>query len=346
MHNEKHNFAYPVKLGQVTKVSEHDVTAFRTEDIPHQRVAITLSNRGFIKRVPMQAHLLVHHGNKGIIGMVTREDDAVRLMIAADTHDNIMFFTNRGKVFRTRCYEIPAKTFRTAKGTAVVNLFPIAECEKISAMIPVTELKPELQLLMVTRNGEIKKTPLDKFAAIRSSGIIAMDLEAGDELVAASLVTDQDDVMLVTQKGKVIRFAVGSLRASSRMSGGVRGVKLTSDDQVVGVDIARPKSFILLVTVNGYGKLVPVTSYQQQKRGGGGVKTFSLNDKTGPLATAKLVTEKQQLMMISADGIVISTYIRDKKLRQGIAVRSRGTQGVCLIRLDPGDKVVAIAVFD
>ena len=165
--------------------------------------------------------------------MVTREADAVRLLTVADTHDNLFFFTNRGKVFCLKCHEIPADSSRVAKGTAVINLFPVTEGERVTAMVGVTDFVPDTYMLMATYQGEIKKTAVANFASVRSSGLIAMDLAAGDELVAACLATDQDDVILVTQKGQAIRFAVSGLRASSRTSGGVCGIRLASQDRVV-----------------------------------------------------------------------------------------------------------------
>jgi len=204
-----------------TEIREQGFLEFREEDlIPHQRVVVTLSNRGFIKRVPSRAYTPQHRGGKGIIGMVTREEDAVRLLTVADTHDNLLFFTNRGKVFRLKCHELPSDSSRLAKGLAVINLLPVANNERVTAMIAVTDLKPEVYLLMATCRGEIKKTAGDNFASVRSSGLIAMDMEEGDELVAACLASDQDDVILVTQEGQSIRFAVSNLRASLRTSGG------------------------------------------------------------------------------------------------------------------------------
>ncbi|MBI4286557.1 MAG: DNA gyrase subunit A [Chloroflexi bacterium] len=330
-----------------TEISLQGVTEFRLEDlIPHQRVAVTLSDRGFIKRVPSRTYTPQHRGGKGIIGMVTRENDAVRLLTVADTHDNLLFFTNRGKVFRTRCYEIPSDASRTAKGTAVVNLFPIAEGEKITAMIPVTEMKPEVSLVMATRLGEVKKTHSNYFASVRSNGLIAMDLEKYDELVAVGLATDLDEVLLITRKGQSIRFKVPSLRSSSRTSGGVRGIRLSGDDQVIGMDVVHPVTFLLIVSENGYGKLTRVEEYPGQHRAGVGVRTLKVTDKTGAVAAARLVTPTQQLMIISAEGIVINTPVREKDPRHGIPVRRRTTQGVRLMRLDKGDKVVAIACFE
>ena len=320
---------------------------FGEEDlIPHQRVVVTLSDRGFVKRVPADEYKLQHRGGKGIIGMVTREADAVRLLVVADTHDNLLFFSNRGKVFCVKCHEIPPDSSRTAKGMAVINLFPVAENERITAMVAVTEFKPDDYLLLATYRGEIKKTTADKFASVRSSGLIAMDLAEGDELVAVGLATDHDDVILVTQKGQSIRFAVSGLRASSRTSGGVRGMRLAPDDRVVSMDIAYPDAFLLVVTTEGFGKLTSVSEYPHQHRAGGGVRTFKLTDKTGEVTAAKLVSQSQQVMIISAGGIVTRTPVKEKDPKQGITLQGRSTQGVRLMRLEEGDKVVAITCFD
>ena len=324
-----------------TEISEQEAVEFNVEDlVPHQRVAVTLSQRGFIKRVLDQAYKPQHRGGKGVIGMVTREADAVRLMAVADTHDNLLFFTNRGKVFNLKCYEIPADSSRTAKGMAIVNLFPITESERVTAMVVVSDFKPDVYLLLATCCGEIKKTTLDRFAAVRSSGLIAMDLEEGDESVAAGLATERDDIILVTQKGQTIRFAVSSLRATSRTSGGVRGIRLAAADQVIGMDIAHPDNFLLVVTSGGSGKLTPIGDYPRQHRAGSGVRTFNIIEKSGDVAAAEVVSLSDQLMIISADGIVERTPVK------GISVQSRRTQGVRLMNLGSGDKVVAIACFE
>ena len=323
-----------------TEITEQEAIEFNVEDlIPHQRVAVTLSQRGSIKRVPDQAYKPQHRGGKGIIGMVTREADAVRLLAVADTHDNLLFFTNRGKVFNLKCYEIPADSSRTAKGMAIVNLFPITENERVTAMVVVSDFKPDVYLLLATCRGEIKKTTLDNFAAVRSSGLIAMDLEEGDELVAAGLATERDDIIFVTQKGQTIRFAVSSLRATSRTSGGVRGIRLAAVDQVIGMDIAYPDTLLLVVTSGGFGKLTPIGDYPRQHRAGSGVRTFNIIEKSGDVAAAEVVSPSDQLMIISADGIVERTPVK------GISVQGRRTQGVRLMSLSPRDKVVAIACF-
>jgi DNA gyrase subunit A len=323
------------------------VTEFSEEDlIPHQRVVVTLSKRGFIKRIPSLTYKPQHRGGKGIIGMVTREADAVRLLTVADTHDSLLFFTNRGKVFSLKCHELPAESSRTAKGIAVINLVPIAVDERVTAMVAVTSFSSGTYLLMVTIRGEIKKTAIDNFASVRSSGLIAMDLEEGDELAATCLATDQDDVILITQKAQSIRFPVSVLRATSRASGGVRGVRLASGDRIVDMDIARPEAFVLVVTTSGFGKLTPVARYPRQHRAGSGVKTFRLTEKTGDVADAKIVLPSQQLMIISAEGIVICTPVKEKDPKQGITIQGRSTQGVRLMKLAGGDRVVAITCFD
>jgi DNA gyrase subunit A len=277
--------------------------------------------------------------------MVTREQDAVRLLMVADTHDNLLFFTNHGKVFRVKCHEVPADNSRTARGMAVINLFPLTEGERVTAMVAVSEFKPDDCLLMATHRGEIKKTAADRFAIVRSSGLIAMDLEPGDELVAVGLGNDQSDVILVTQKGQSIRFAVSALRASSRTSGGVCGIRLASDDRVVSMDVTYPDAFLLVVTTEGFGKLTPVDEYPHQHRAGSGVRTFKLTDKTGEVAAAKLVSSPQQLIIISADGIVTRTPVREKDPKKGVTIQGRSTQGVKLMKLDDGDRVVAVASF-
>ncbi len=330
-----------------TEISAQGEVVFQEEDlIPHQRVVVTLSNRGFVKRVPSQLYTLQHRGGKGITAFPTRENDAARLLVVADTHDSLLFFTNRGRVFRLKCYEIPAGSSRTAKGLAVINLLPVVEDERVTDIVSVTDFTPDTYLLLATRRGEIKKTASDKFVVVRSSGLIAMDVEEGDELVEARLATDKDDVMMITQKGQSIRFAVSSLRASLRTSGGVSGIRLASDDQVIGMEVAYPKDFLLVVTANGFGKLTPISSYPRQKRAGSGVRTFKLTEKTDKVAAAKLTSLSQQVMIISADGIVIRTPAKEKDPTKGITIQGRSTQGVKLMKLGEGDSVVALTCFD
>ncbi len=330
-----------------TEISMQEALDFNEEDlIPHQRMVVTLSERGFVKRVPSKAYTLQHRGGKGIIGMITREQDAVRFLVVADTHDNLLFFTNRGKVFSLKCYELPADSSRIAKGLAVINLFPIAEGERVTAVVAVSEFTSGGYMLMATSGGEIKKTSVDSFSSVRSSGLIAMDLAKGDSLVAACLSMDKDDVILATQKGQSVRFPVSELRASLRASGGVRAIRLGKDDRVIGMDIMQLDAFALVVTAGGYGKLTPIEDYPRQHRAGSGVRTFKTTEQTGLVAATRVVAQSQQVMIISAKGIITRTPVREKDPRKGITIQGRSTQGVRLMRLDAGDSVVAVAAFE
>ena len=330
-----------------TEISVQEALDFNEEDlIPHQRMVVTLSERGFVKRVPSKAYTLQHRGGKGIIGMITREQDAVRFLVVADTHDNLLFFTDRGKVFSLKCYELPADSSRIAKGMAVINLFPIVEGEKVTAVVAVSEFTSGGYMLMATSGGEIKKTAVESFSSVRSSGLIAVDLDKGDSLVAARLAMDKDDVILVTNRGQSVRFSVSELRASLRASGGVRAIRLGKDDRVIGMGIIQPDAFVLVVTAGGHGKLTPVEDYPRQHRAGSGVRTYKTNEQTGLVAAARVVTQNQQVMIISANGIITRTPVKEKDPRKGITAQGRSTQGVRLMRLEPGDSVVAIAAFE
>ena len=330
-----------------TEISIQEALDFSEEDlIPHQRMVVTLSERGFVKRVPSKSFTLQHRGGKGIIGMVTRESDAVRFLVIGDTHDTLLFFTDKGKVFCTKCHEVPLDMSRISKGMAVVNLFPIPQSEKVTAVIAVSEFKDDSFLLMATAKGEVKKTAVSSFAAVRSSGLIAMDLDKDDSLIAICQGQETDDVLIITQKGQSIRFPIAELRTSLRASGGVCGIKLGEGDRVVSMDVAQPGSFVLTVTSGGHGKLTPIEDYPLQHRAGSGVITFKIVEKTGDVAAARAVTHDQNVMIISANGIITLTPVREEDPRLGITIQGRSTQGVRLMRLEENDQVVAIAAYD
>ncbi len=330
-----------------TEISVQEALDFSEEDlIPHQRMVVTLSERGFVKRVPAKAFTSQHRGGKGIIGMVTRELDAVRFLVVGDTHDTLLFFTDKGKVFSIKCHEVPLDLSRISKGMAAVNLFPIAGGEKVTAVVAVNKFKEDNFLLMATANGEVKKTSADSFSAVRSSGLIAMDLSKGDSLVAVCQGKETDDVLLITQKGQSIRFPISELRTSLRASGGVCGIKLEEGDKVVSMDVAQPNSYVLTVTSGGHGKLTPIEDYPLQHRAGSGVITFKIVEKTGDVAAARAVTPDQQVMIISANGIITLTPVKEQDPRLGITIQGRSTQGVRLMKLEENDSVVAITAFD
>ncbi|HAS05057.1 MAG TPA: DNA gyrase subunit A [Dehalococcoidia bacterium] len=330
-----------------TEISIQEALDFSEEDlIPHQRMVVTLSERGFVKRVPSKSFTLQHRGGKGIIGMVTRELDAVRFLVIGDTHDTLLFFTDKGKVFCTKCHEVPLDISRISKGQAVINLFPIVQGERITDIIAISEFKEDSFLLMATAKGEVKKTAVSSFSAVRSSGLIAMDLDKDDSLVAVCQGQETDDVLIITQKGQSIRFPISELRTSLRASGGVCGIKLEKDDGVVSMDVAEKGTFVLTVTSGGHGKLTPIDDYPLQHRAGSGVITFKIVGKTGDVAAARAVTPDQQVMIISANGIITLTPVKEKDPRQGITIQGRSTQGVRLMKLEDNDSVVAITAYD
>jgi DNA gyrase subunit A len=328
-----------------TAILEQGVLDFTEEDlIPHERVVVTLSSRGFIKRISSRNYVVQHRGGKGIIGQVTREEDAVMLLTVADTHDDLFFFTDRGKVFYLKCHEIPAGSTRTSKGLAIINLLSIAEGERVTAMVATTGLMPGTYMVMATKLGEVKKTAVDRFTAVRSSGLIAMDLTAGDELVSVCLATDKDEVVMVTRKGQSICFPVASLRAASRTSGGVRGMKLSPGDSIISMDRVDSSGYLLVISEGGFGKVTPLDKYPRQQRAGSGVRTFKIVEKTGDVTAARVVNEKQQVMLITAEGMMTRTPI--KEAGHGISTQGRSTQGVKIMTLDEGDRLVAITTFE
>jgi DNA gyrase subunit A len=269
--------------------------------------------------------------------MATREDDTVRHLLVAHTHDSLLFFTDRGRVFQLRVYELP-ETGRTAKGEHLINLISIEQRERITAVVCVPKGVSRDFMIVATRKGEVKKTAMEEFEVVRRSGLIAMNLEEDDELIGAKLVQAKDDVLLLTAKGQAIRFSVEELRSASRISGGVRGIRLSEDDTVVSLNLAGKDSELLIVTEQGYGKRTPIDDYPQQSRGGSGVITAKVTEKTGHVAAARLITEQDNdLMIISASGVVIRQNVNN--IRQ----LGRATQGVILMNLAEGDTVVAVA---
>ncbi|HEX75084.1 MAG TPA: DNA gyrase subunit A [Dehalococcoidia bacterium] len=322
-----------------TLIKREEAEEFQDEDlIPHQNVVITLSEQGYIKRILATTYQKQHRGGRGIMGMATRETDVVRQLLVADTHDSLLLFTNRGKVYRLRCYDIPQDISRTTKGTALANLLPVDPTERITALVVAKDSAPGSFMVMATSRGIVKKTSFGRFASVRSSGLIAMRLPGEEELIAADVVTETDKVILITQNGQAIKFAVKDLRDASRVSGGVRGIRLSPDDRLVGMDTVFPDAHLLTVTENGFGKLSRVSSYPAQARGGKGLRAHRVTEKTGRVIAAKLIPLSQHLIIISAKGIVIRIPVDEE-----IPLQGRATQGVHLNKLDRDDKVVSIA---
>ncbi|MFQ6019708.1 MAG: DNA gyrase C-terminal beta-propeller domain-containing protein, partial [Dehalococcoidia bacterium] len=322
-----------------TQIVEQEPEEFSEEDlVPHQETVVTLSARGYVKRLPLDTYRSQGRGGRGITGMRTREDDAVRHLAIADTHDNLIFFTDRGRCFQIRTFELPDES-RQARGLPLINLISLDQ-ERVTALVRSPAAADQDFMVLATKLGEVKKTPLADFASVRRGGLIAMDLEKGDELMAAKLARQGNDVILVTAKGQSIRFAVAELRAASRQSGGVRGIRLAKGDHVVGMEVAQPNMELLVVSANGFGKRTPVEDYPRKHRGGQGVVSFHAIRKTGELVAARMVKPTHELMIVSQEGIVLRTPV------EHISKQGRATQGVTLMDVGPGDAVAAVAVVD
>ena len=310
--------------------------------ITHQDVVVTLSQRGYIKRVPCDTYKSQHRGGKGVRGMTTREDDVLMDMVVVDTHDTLLFFSNRGRVYPIRVFQISGDTSRTSRGTLLVNLIPLSRGEQVQAMLPIRDLKDKDLLILATRLGEVKSLRKADLSNIHSRGLMVMDLEDGDELVSVAEVGDAQDIIMVSERGQAIRFPVSALRVRSRAAGGVRGMKLSPGDRLVGMDTITPTDHLLVVSQGGYGKSTPVTRYPQQSRGGQGVLTFRVTDKTGPVAVARVVptNEGMEILIISAKAQVIRFNLED------VRITGRATQGVIVWRdRAPDDYVAALACF-
>ncbi|MCD4801195.1 MAG: DNA gyrase subunit A [Methanococcoides sp.] len=310
---------------------------FEDEDlIPVEEVIVTITNSGYIKRMPVDTYSQQHRGGKGVIGMETKEQDVVEDIFISSTHDYLMFFTNRGKVHWKKVYSIPEGS-RQSKGKAVVNLLDLAENESVTATITVKEFEEDKFLFMATRMGTVKKTPLSDFSNVRKAGIIALKLDEGDELVNVALTDGSKEIMMVSRHGKAIRFCERDVRPMGRTARGVRGMKLAGDDIVVSLDVVDLSTKLLTITENGYGKRTTFDEYRGMKRGGQGVITIVTSLRNGPVINVKAVKEEDEVMVTSSEGIFIRIPVKD------IRAQGRNTQGVKIMNVRPGDKVVGVA---
>jgi len=321
---------------RLTQIVDQELQNFSDEDlIPHEEIVVTISRRGYIKRLALDTYRPQRRGGKGLTGMPTREEDAVHRLLVADTHDNLLFFTDRGKVFQLKAHEIPDAS-RTAKGLPLINLIDILQGELVTAVIATATFEGDC-LLLATKRGEVKRTPLKDFESVRRNGLIAMNLEQGDALVSVKMANSADDLVLATADGQCICFPVGELRMASRQSGGVRGIRLAKGDFVVGMEIAARGQHLFTISERGFGKRTDFAQYPRHHRGGSGVSNLKLTDKTGRVAAVRAVNGTRELMIISVDGIVLRTTV------DAISIIGRSTQGVTIMKMRPTDTVAAIA---
>ena len=322
-----------------TRITE-DVSKMKMEDlIAEEDVVITLTHNNYIKRMPIDTYRNQKRGGRGVTGMGTKEEDFVENMLITTTHHTILFFTNQGRVYRLKGYDI-AESSRTAKGTAIINLLQMEAGEKITAVIPIRKFIDGKFLFMATRQGIVKKTELMEFDTTRKGGLIALTLDDDDELIGVKLTDGTREVILGTRDGMAIAFAEDDVRSMGRTAHGVRGIRLNKEDKVIGMDNLKKNGDVLSVTEAGFGKRTPTTEYRSQTRGGKGLINLKVTDKTGAVIGLKVVRPEQELMLITTEGIVIRTNVDQ------ISVISRNTQGVMLMKMDLHDKVSSMATMD
>ncbi|MCI1592850.1 DNA gyrase subunit A [Heyndrickxia oleronia] len=320
-----------------TEIVSGGVEQIEDEDlIPRENIVISLTHNGYIKRLPISTYKSQKRGGRGVQGMGTNEDDFVEHLLTTSTHDTILFFTNKGKVYRAKGYEIPEFS-RTAKGIPIINLLGIEKDEWINTMIRVEEFVDDSFLFFTTKRGISKRTPLTDFANIRTNGLIAIHLREEDELISVKLTDGDRDIIIGTKNGMLIRFPEVDVRSMGRTATGVKGITLSGDDEVVGMEILDESNDVLIVTINGYGKRTTASEYRIQSRGGKGLKTCNITEKNGGLIAVKTVTGEEDLMLITAGGVLIRMAVGD------ISQLGRNTQGVKLIRLGEDEHVATVA---
>ena len=307
--------------------------------IAEEDVVVTLTLNNYIKRIPLDTYRRQRRGGVGVKGMGTKETDIVSDLLITTTHHDILFFTNRGRAFVLKAYEIP-ESGRQAKGTAIVNLLAVESDERITAVIQIKEFRADRFLFLATKRGVVKKTPLAEFANIRKSGLRAVNLDEDDELIGVKFTDGENRIMLGTRHGKAIAFPEDGVRSMGRVTRGVRGINLSDGDEVVAMDILKQDSEVLTVTEGGYGKRTTAEEYRTQTRGGKGLINMKVTDKTGPVVGIRVVRENQELMLITTDGLVIRTTVDE------ISLISRNTQGVKLMTIGENDRVASMATMN
>ena len=304
--------------------------------IPRENTVITMTKLGYIKRMTVDNFRSQNRGGRGIKGMQTLDDDYIEELMMTTTHHYVMFFTNTGRVYRLKAYEIP-EAGRTARGTAIINLLQLMPGERITAVIPISKFEEGQYLMMATRKGLVKKTPIQDYANVRKIGLAAISLRDDDELIEVKATDDKKDIILVTKYGQCIRFKESDVRSTGRVSMGVRGINLLDGDEVVAMQLNTQGYYLLVVSENGMGKRTSISEFTCQNRGGKGVKCYKITEKTGNVIGAKAVNEENEIMMITTEGIIIRLQCSD------ISILGRITSGVKLINLSDGVTVASFA---
>ena len=304
--------------------------------IPRENTVITMTKLGYIKRMTVDNFRSQNRGGRGIKGMQTLDDDYIEELMMTTTHHYVMFFTNTGRVYRLKAYEIP-EAGRTARGTAIINLLQLMPGERITAVIPISKFEEDHYLMMATRKGLVKKTPIQDYANVRKIGLAAISLRDDDELIEVKATDDKKDIILVTKYGQCIRFKENDVRSTGRVSMGVRGINLLDGDEVVAMQLNTQGYYLLVVSENGMGKRTSISEFTCQNRGGKGVKCYKITEKTGNVIGAKAVNEENEIMMITTEGIIIRLQCSD------ISILGRITSGVKLINLSEGVTVASFA---
>jgi DNA gyrase subunit A len=321
-----------------TKIIEGAIEQTREDLEIHQEIVVTLSRRQYIKRIPGDTYHQQRRGGKGVRGMTTRDDDIVEQLIVADTHDTLLFFTNLGRVYALRAFDLPPDVSRTTRGVPLVNLIAMNGQERVQALLAVSSLEESGNLLLATRKGQIKRMPLSNLQNIRKSGLIAMKIKADDELVSAQYASPDQDALMVSRNGQALRFRIDSLPLRSRTAGSIRGLRLKPNDELVSMVVILPEGSLLLLSEKGYGKLTKLKAFPTHNRGGQGIRAFSVNTKTGPLAAVRIMNgDEKEIMVGSAQAQVIRLDTHE------IPTLGRATQGVILWRPAPRDKVISVA---
>ncbi|MBC1801597.1 DNA gyrase subunit A [Listeria booriae] len=320
-----------------TEILAGDLVSLEDEDlIPEEEVAITLTNKGYIKRLPLSTYRSQRRGGRGVQGMSTHEDDFVEHLVATSTHDTLLFFTNTGKVYRAKGYEIPEYS-RTAKGIPIINLLGIESQEKVNAVINLRDFTDDQYLFFTTKLGVVKRSTLTQFAKIRQSGLRAVELRENDELISVQMTDGSKKIIIGTKFGQSIYFEETDIRVMGRTAAGVRGIRLRDEDEVVGMEILEDDEKVLVVTEKGYGKQTLAENYPLRNRGGMGVKTINITEKNGNLVALKTVTGEEDLMLMTIGGVLIRFSVGD------ISQTGRSAMGVKLIRLDDEERVATVA---